>query len=56
MGNLCSLVKNIIIGKHIGFISFVGDGVAKATGLRGEAFGEVAYFLSSNIKKIIFKK
>ena len=54
MGNLCSLVKNIIIGKHIGFISSVGDGVAKATGLRGVAFGEVVYFPSSNIKGLTY--
>lgn len=56
MGILHSLVKDIIIGKHIGFIFSVGDGVAKAIGLRGVIFNEVVYFLSSNIKKLIFKK
>jgi F0F1-type ATP synthase alpha subunit len=52
--NLYSLIKDLVVGKYVGFVSTVGDGVVKATGLRGVAYGEVVYFPSSNIRGLAY--
>lgn len=52
--NIYDLLKNLIIGKHAGFTTSVGDGVVKASGLKGVAYGEVVYFPSSKIKGLTY--
>jgi|SwirhisoilCB3_FD_contig_41_388352_length_2013_multi_5_in_0_out_0_1 F-type H+/Na+-transporting ATPase subunit alpha len=47
-------LKKLTIGRNVGFVKTVGDGVVKATGLRGVAYGEVVLFPSSNLKGLTY--
>jgi len=47
-------LKSSLIGKNIGFVLSVGDGVVKAIGLRGVAYGEVVYFPASNLRGLTY--
>ena len=47
-------LKNLTIGRNVGYVKSVGDGVVKATGLRGVAYGDIVYFSSAKIKGLTY--